>query len=109
MLASARKCANARATGSANSIGIVARRSGRPFEICVRARTSPLGQPAHFLDQREERITLADPQHLAQQLSQQPHIVPQRLVDVDQHRSQCTGCRDAWVSWTSCVSHMSRG
>ena len=38
MFASERKCAKARATGSADSIGMVARRSGQSFEIGVRSR-----------------------------------------------------------------------
>ena len=84
MLASVRKCANARATVSADAIGMS--RSNR--SMCssslssVRAR---LGGLAHLLDPFENLVPFVMPQHTAEHFPEQAHVVSQRLVRIDTH------------------------
>ena len=64
MLASVRKCANARATGSADAIGMS--RSSRSMLLeasLVRACARFLASAAHLLDPFEERVAFVMPQH----------------------------------------------
>ncbi len=49
-------------------------------DIVSLTRSSILRQRSHALDRVEERLSLAQPQRVAEQFAQHPHIVPQRRV-----------------------------
>ena len=52
------------------------------------ATSRAFGQAADALHPLEQRISLLPPQGLAEQCSEQPHVIPKRLVGVfKQHRS----------------------
>ena len=51
-------------------------------EVAVGARARALGQRAHVLDALEDRLARVRPQRLAEQLAEQPDILPQRLVRI---------------------------
>ena len=81
MLASARKCENARATGTA-----VAQQIGEPIELLAVAVARRLGDGADALDQREEVVAFAGAQRVAKQPAEQPDVVAKRCVRIGRRR-----------------------
>ena len=54
--------------------------AGERTDIVGGTRPRMLRQRSHPLDRVEQRLSLAQPQRVAEQLAQHPHIVPQRRV-----------------------------
>ena len=82
MLASVRKCENARATGTAMSSGSAAQRLLERAERVAVRRARRLGDPPDALDGVEQRRPFARPQRVAQHLAEHRHVVAQRLVRI---------------------------
>ena len=54
------------------------------LELAVE-RARPLGRLAHLLDLLEDLVAFVMPQHAAEHLAEQAHVVSQRLVRIDTH------------------------
>jgi hypothetical protein len=82
MLASVRKWAKARATGSAAATGISARRPARASKSPSDPARARFGKGTHVLDEGEDGAPLASDERLAQQFAEQAHVVSERTVGI---------------------------
>jgi hypothetical protein len=72
----------------------LAKKLGDVVEIGIVARPpGPLGGLAHAFHALEQRLALVAAERQAEQLAEEPHVVPQRLVRIGRHRRIVTQSR----------------